>query len=336
VGCKSNTFNIPGVEQYAYFLKELHDARKIRGRIIELFERASLPTRTMEEKRALLHIIIVGGGPTGIEFGGELSDFFWRDLYRHFPDAPVHEVQITILEASDKILSAFDQTLVKQAIRSIMKTGVHIRTDTLVKEVRPSSVILQDGSEIRCGMVVWSTGNGPNTLVQSLDVQKTKQGRICVDDHLRVLGHNDVFALGDCAEVGGDPLPATAQVAQAQGYYLASFLNGKTSNAFHFFNLGIMAYIGRQHSIMESKWFKGTGLVSWFLWRSVYLTRLELVKNKFQVPFEWLRTFIWGRDVTTFGDQITKRYQKKKIVISSEKQDATITTNNDSPTVQKI
>jgi len=76
VGCKANTYNIPGVEEYAYFLKELHDARKIRGRIIELFERASLPNRTPEEKRQLLNIVIVGGGPTGIEFGGELSDFF--------------------------------------------------------------------------------------------------------------------------------------------------------------------------------------------------------------------------------------------------------------------
>eukprot|EP01123_Difflugia_compressa_P009377 TRINITY_DN3093_c0_g1_i2.p1 TRINITY_DN3093_c0_g1~~TRINITY_DN3093_c0_g1_i2.p1 ORF type:complete len:121 (+),score=25.92 TRINITY_DN3093_c0_g1_i2:241-603(+) len=77
-----------------------------------------------------------------------------------------------------------------------------------------------------------------------------------------------------------------------------------------------MAYIGRQQSIMDSKWYKGTGLLSWILWRSVYLTRLEFIKNKFQVPFEWLRTFIWGRDVTTFGDQITKRYQKKKFNIT--------------------
>jgi len=300
------------------FLKELHDARKIRGRIIELFERASLPTRSMEEKRELLHIVIVGGGPTGIEFGGELSDFFWRDLSRYFPDAPIHAVQITILEASNKILSAFDQTLVKQALRSIMKTGVHIRTDTLVKQVKPNAVVLADGSEIKCGMVVWSTGNGPNRLVQSLNFPKTKQGKIRVDDHLRVLGMEDVFALGDCAEIESDPLPATAQVAQGQGHYLASFLNGKTKEPFHFKYLGVMAYIGHQHSIMDSKWFKGTGLISWFLWRSVYLTRLELVKNKFQVPFEWLRTFIWGRDVTTFGDQITKRYEVKKYAIPGQ------------------
>eukprot|EP01124_Arcella_intermedia_P012720 TRINITY_DN19073_c0_g1_i3.p1 TRINITY_DN19073_c0_g1~~TRINITY_DN19073_c0_g1_i3.p1 ORF type:complete len:491 (-),score=97.07 TRINITY_DN19073_c0_g1_i3:10-1482(-) len=311
VGCKANTFNIPGVEEYAYFLKELHDARKIRGRIIELFERASLPNRTVDEKRKLLHIVIVGGGPTGIEFGGELSDFFWRDLSRYFPDAPIHEVCITILEASNKILSAFDENLVKQAVRSIMKTGVHIRTDTLVKEVKPNAVVLSDGTEIPCGMVVWSTGNGPNTLMQALRFPKSRAAKILVDEHLRVQGEEDVYALGDCAEMEGQPLPATAQVAQAQGHYLASLLNGKTQNPFVFISVGIMAYIGRQKSIMDSKYFKGTGLLSWILWRSVYLTRLELVKNKCQVPFEWVRTFIWGRDVTTFGDQITKRYQKK-------------------------
>jgi len=317
VGCKANTYNIPGVEEYAYFLKELHDARKIRGRIIELFERASLPNRTPEEKRQLLHIVIVGGGPTGIEFGGELSDFFWRDLSRYFPDAPLHEVQITLLEASHTILTAFDQDLVRTAMRHIKKSGVNIRTDTLVKEVRPSSVVLGDGTEIPCGMVVWSTGIGPHTLVKNLEFKKTKQERIIVDDHLRVLGEADIYALGDCAEIESYPLPATAQVAQAQGYYLASQLNGKITEPFKFKYLGIMAYIGKQQSIMDSKFFKGTGIISWFLWRSVYLTRLELAKNKFQVPFEWLRTFIWGRDVTTFGDQITKRHEKKKILMDS-------------------
>jgi len=245
---------------------------------------------------------------------------FFGGILAYFPDAPVHEVNITILEASHRILNAFDQNLVKQAVRSIMKTGVHIRTDTLVKEVKPNSVVLADGTELPCGMVVWSTGNGPNTLVQKITLPKTKTGRIMVDDHLRVLGFEDVFALGDCAEIEGNVLPATAQVAQAEGYYLASVLNGKVTTPFKFKYLGIMAYIGSQQSIMDSNYFKGTGLISWVLWRSVYFTRLELVKNKFQVPFEWLRTFVWGRDVTTFGDQITKRYQKQKFVLPSSAQ----------------
>jgi len=243
--------------------------------------------------------------------------FFWRDLSRYFPDAPLHDVQITLVEASHTILNTFDQDLVRRAMRHIKKSGINIRTDTLVKEVKPLSVVLGDGSELPCGMVVWSTGIGPHTLVKNLSFKKTKQERIIVDDHLRVLGEADIYALGDCAEIESYPLPATAQVAQAQGYYLASQLNGKITEPFKFKYLGIMAYIGKQQSIMDSKFFKGTGIISWFLWRSVYLTRLELAKNKFQVPFEWLRTFIWGRDVTTFGDQITKRHEKKKILMDS-------------------
>lgn len=340
VGAKNNTFNVPGVDQYAFFLKELNDAREIRGRIIEIFEKASLPCRTIEEKRNLLHFVIVGAGPTGIEFASEFMDFFWEDVSKYFPDLPLNEVKITVLEAAHQILSSFDEKLVKRAVKSITKGGVYIRTDTIVKEVREDRVVLHDGEEIKCGMVIWSTGVGPRDVVRDLKVKKTPNGRILVDKHLRVLSAPDhtAYAIGDCAAIEGDVLPCLAQVAVQQGRYLAKQLNdahlapypaaqtastgtaptaeasstaiaspfaadvSTTYSPFKFSFRGLMLYTGRMKAVFDSPLFGGHGFISWVLWRSVYLTNLMSVKNRMQVPMEWLRTFLLGRDVASFGN----------------------------------
>jgi len=173
-----------------------------------------------------------------------------------------------------------------------------------VKEVKKNQVILHDGTTINCGIIVWSTGVGPRSLITSLPWKKTSQGRLLVDEYQKVLDHDGIFAAGDCCEIVGNPLPATAQVAQQQGAYLAKFLNneakGKKTSKFEFHFLGMMTYIGNYKTILDTEWIKGSGFLEWFAWRSVYLTRLGSFKNKFQVPFNWLRTLIWGRDVSNF------------------------------------
>eukprot|EP01111_Echinosteliopsis_oligospora_P015621 TRINITY_DN6232_c0_g2_i1.p1 TRINITY_DN6232_c0_g2~~TRINITY_DN6232_c0_g2_i1.p1 ORF type:complete len:467 (+),score=106.10 TRINITY_DN6232_c0_g2_i1:69-1403(+) len=305
VGAQNNTFNIPGVLDHAYFLKELPDARRIRRRILECFEEAALPDTTDSERRRLLNFVIVGGGPTGIEFAGELNDFFWEDLTKAFPNIPAHEVRITVLEASNKILSAFDGRLVDYTMRSFRKRGIDLRTGSLVKEVKQGEVLLQDGTRILCGLIVWSTGVAPRPFIKELtNLPKDEFGRIMVNDHLKVKDTEDVYAVGDCSAVEGHRYPATAQVAQQQAAYLAKSLNsevkGKDVQPFVFHNLGMMAYIGGYSSILDTPAIKGSGLVAWMSWRSAYLTRLGSIKSKIQVPFEWARTFLFGRDVSTF------------------------------------
>lgn len=321
VGADNNTFGIPGVTPRVdynraegqpignvFFLKELADARAIRNQIINNLEQASFPGISAEEKASLLNFVVVGGGPTGVEFAAELSDFFWADVLSNFPSIKVNELKITLLEAGDTILSAFSKTLVEQAMKNIKRQGIDMRLHTRVKEVKPNKIILDDGSTINCGMIVWSTGVGPRKFVREIG-QNLENGRLVVDDHLRLSGHEEsIYALGDCAVIRGNPLPATAQVANQQATYLVKVLNGKgaldkatnQTKPFVYYPLGLMAYVGAYKSVFDTNFFKGTGLLEFLAWRSVYLTRLGGWKNKMMVPYNWLKTLIWGRDVSGF------------------------------------
>jgi len=302
VGGVSKTFNIPGVTEHAFFLKELSDARSIRQRVIECFERASTPLAS-EERSRLLHFVVVGGGPTGVEFAAELHDFLEGDLSRAFPDL-IGETRITLLEASTGILNMFDRKLGEYAMKRFNRAKIDVRTGSIVKEVTARSVRLADGSEIPAGLVVWSTGIGATPLVAKLPFAKDRAQRIITDSFFSVDEKRTVFAIGDCATRTGDELPATAQVAQQEGEYLAKLLNarisGKKEKQFKYRHMGMLAYIGDRRALADTQYFKGYGFTTWIFWRSAYLTKLVSLKNKILVLFDWMKTSIFGRDISRF------------------------------------
>nr|CAB3265337.1 probable NADH dehydrogenase [Phallusia mammillata] len=302
VGAVSNTFGIPGVTEHAFFLKELVDARNIRDRIISNFELATQPESSENDKDRLLHVVIVGGGPTGVEFGAELYDFLTEDVSRHFPVLQ-HKVKVTLIEGN-KILGSFDKRLREYAEKKITKRKQFEILQAFVAEVNEENVILSDGTVIPCGLVVWSTGLSPRTFTKQLPFEKDKFGHIITDNKLRVQGISDesIFALGDCADIDVMPLPATAQVAERQGRWLAKYLNGQTEKEFEFSNMGMLAYVGGYTALSDfkPKALKFTGFHSWLLWRSAYLTRLGNWKLRLQVPVDWTKTFIFGRDISRF------------------------------------
>ena len=302
VGALSNTFNIPGVRQNAYFLKELWDARNIRNKIIANFELATQPFSTAADHDRLLHIVIVGGGPTGVEFGAELYDFLREDVSRLYPGLQ-KKVRVTLIEA-DKILGSFDQGLREYAERKIRKRDQFNLLQAVVARVAEDKVVLKGGQEIHCGLVVWSTGLSPRRFTQDLKFPKDKYGHVITDEKLQVKDApaNTIFALGDCAYIENLPLPSTAQVAERQGRWLAKYLNGQTQKNFEFSNLGMLAYVGEYRGLSDfkPKFFKLKGFHSWLVWRSAYLTRLGSWKLRLQVPIDWLKTFVFGRDISRF------------------------------------
>jgi NADH dehydrogenase FAD-containing subunit len=209
VGSYSNTFHIPGVKEHAFFLKEVADARKIRSRVLECFERAEM-SRSDEERKGLLHFGVVGGGPTGVEFSSELYDFIREDCSRLFPGLMNH-VTLAVYDVAPTILANFDQSLSQYCMNKFKRSGIEVRTGTVVERVEDGKLVLKGGKEIPFGCLVWSTGLTENPLTKTLEgkVMKSKTKRILTDEYLRVLDPEgkvipNVYALGDCATIKGE------------------------------------------------------------------------------------------------------------------------------------
>lgn len=303
IGAENNTYGVPGVREHAHFLKEVGDARRIRQRIIECFERASHPSLSEDEQRRLLHFVVVGGGPTGVEFAAELHDFLMEDLRKAYPKL-VPSVRITLLEATKQILNTFDEELSRYTMKLFQRQRIEVRTGSPVVKVEPTTIHLADGSQIPYGLVVWSTGVGPTELVRSLPLEKDESSRLVTDEYFQVKGAEGIYALGDCATIRGKSLPATAQVAQQEGAYLGKSLNhrarGKKLKPFKYRHYGMLAYVGSGKALADLTAFKGKGFLTWLFWRSAYLTRLVSWKNKILVVFDWFKTLVFGRDISRF------------------------------------
>jgi len=302
VGASTSTFGVPGVEKYALFLKDIPDARMLRSRIIQCFELANEPQQAEDEKIASLHFVVVGGGPTGVEFAAELHDLITEDLAKRYPGL-VKLARISVLEGSDKLLGTFDNVLSGYTARAFKRQNIEVRTGALVTKLEAGKIFLKDGSVVSAGLILWSAGIGPAPLVASLAFPKMKS-RILTDSYLAIPEHPEIFAIGDCSSIVDRNLPLTGQLAQSEGKYLARMFNrklrGKSVEPFSYFNKGMLAYVGSGKALMDTPGLKGRGFLAWLLWRSIYLTKLVSLRNKVSVLFDWLRTFFFGRDFSKF------------------------------------
>ncbi|KAJ8584437.1 NADH dehydrogenase [Rhizopogon salebrosus TDB-379] len=335
VGAETQTFGIPGVKEHACFMKELHDAEKVQRRFLDCVESAAFPGQSDEEKDRLLHMVVVGGGPTGIELSGELRDFLEEDLKSWYPEL-ASRIRITLVEALPSVLPSFSKELIAYTERTFKESDIDILTKTMVKKVNEKSVLLKgpDGveREVPCGMVVWAAGNTARQvsrdLMGKLPEDQTNKRGIAVDDFLRMKGARDVFAIGDCTASSYAP---TAQVASQQGAYLSRIfkllakkdnLEAKLAHAenneeaeklkkqmdkvkfkpFHYSHQGSLAYIGSDKAIADlpifgREWTSG-GVATFMFWRSAYLSTLFSLRNRSLVAGDWIRVKLWGRDVS--------------------------------------
>lgn len=233
VGAENATFGIPGVREHACFLKEIGDAQQIRKQIMDCVETATFKDQSPEEVERLLHMVVVGGGPTGVEFAGELQDFFDQDVKKWIPEIS-DKVHVTLIEALPNVLPMFSKQLIDYTESTFKEEKITIKTKTAVKKVTDKTVEAEvtgpDGKKtietFPYGLLVWATGNAVRPLVKDLmaqiPAQKDSRRGLAVNEYLVVQGTRDIWAVGDCAVAGYAP---TAQVATQEGTFLARLFN---------------------------------------------------------------------------------------------------------------
>ncbi|EHA19903.1 hypothetical protein ASPNIDRAFT_178085 [Aspergillus niger ATCC 1015] len=322
IGAENATFGIPGVKEHACFLKELEDAREIRQRVINCIEQASQEQNDTELERKL-HMVVVGGGPTGIETAAEMRDFFRNDVQRLFPKLS-DKVKVTLVEALPSVLQMFPKGLIEYTESKFLAEQIDILKNTKVKRATETHIEAEvtqpDGSikteMVPYGVLVWAAGNAVRPVVRDLMDQLPEQASsrrgLLVDEYLRVKGTQGVWALGDCTATR---YSATGQVAHQEGAYLAQFLNNADANAgedmarsqlpppFEYTHQGSLAYVGDGCAIADLSVFGKNmpfaGALTHILWRIAYIKMCISSRNQYFIAGDWLGPAIFGRSMST-------------------------------------
>jgi NADH:ubiquinone reductase (H+-translocating) len=301
LGSSTNFFGLPGVERYALTVKSLADAVALRNRLITHLEEANSECAA-GVRHPLMTFVVAGGGFAGVETLGGINDFA-RDALRFFPNLREDNLRMVLVTPDPLILPELGPKLSAYAQRKLGARGVEIITGVKVRGVEHELVTLSDGRTIQASTLVWTAGTCPNPLVASLPVQ-TRNGRIVVDEYLAVPGRPGVWALGDCALVPdrrtGGFHPPTAQHALREGRTVArnvaASVLGGTPRPFRFSTLGQLAAIGRRTGVANVFGIRFSGFVAWWLWRSIYLSKLPRLEKKVRVALDWTLDLCFAKD----------------------------------------
>lgn len=290
-----------GHDQWAEFapgLKTLEDAVEIRRRVLlafELAERQMLETGTHPP----LNFVIIGGGPTGVELAGAISDIaklYMRHDFRHIDP---RLARVIILEGSPRILAAYPEDLSEKAVEQLATLGVEVHTGKQVTEVQPGYVMV-GGEKLESVVTLWAAGVQASPLGKLLGAETDRKGCVIVDEYLNPAGHPEIFVLGDLAHVmqDGKQVPGVAQPAMQMGDHVAKMigedLDGKRRTKFHYFDKGDMATIGRMAAVAKIEWpFKAhwQGFPAWLTWLLVHIYFLIGFRNRIAVFTAWAWTY---------------------------------------------
>jgi NADH dehydrogenase len=295
-GAKTSYFGHDEWSKYAIGLKDLDEAVEIRRRVLLAFEAAERATDP-DERRRLLTFAVIGGGPTGVELAGAIAELSRFVLARDYRSINAKATRVTLVEAGDRILPAFDADLSGEALRQLQELNVEVLLKTMVTCVDERGVHMGD-RVLEAATVIWAAGVGATSLTGTLGVELDRAGRVPVGVDCSVAGHPEVFAIGDMAlftHQDGKPLPGVSPVAMQQGRFVARQIErdfgSKPRETFHYTDKGSMATIGRSRAIAQMGKLKLTGFLAWFAWLAVHIFFLIGFRNRVAVLLSWTYSY---------------------------------------------
>ncbi len=291
-GGETNFFGLESMQRHGLGLKDIPDAIEIRNHVLTCFEQAMLEPDA-ERRRALLTFIVVGGGPTGVEMAGALSELIRLVLVKDYPRLNIKDVRILLLEATDKLLAAMPERLREAAGKTLWRKYVEVRFGASVADYEGDRIRLKSGEVIPAKTVIWAAGVRASSLNSTLGLPTGRQGRIPVEPTLQVMGHPEVFIIGDAAyrEENGEPLPMVAPVAIQMGQSVARNikrqLRGRPLEPFRYRDQGTLATIGRNAAVANVFGVQASGFIAWVMWLGIHIIQLIGFRNKLFVLINW-------------------------------------------------
>jgi NADH dehydrogenase len=293
LGAQVNFFGTKGASEHAFPMYTLRDAVALKQHVLQLLEQADKDPRLLDE--GALTFCVVGGGATGVEIAGALSELIAAELKEDYPNLPIDKAEVHLYEMGPTLLAPFKPNLQEYARKALEERDVQVHLNEGVVEVEASRVRLRSGTEMKAQTLVWAAGLTASPIAQLMDVELVK-GRVPVDPDLSLHGHPEVFVSGDIASIKdqktGAVLPQLGSVAQQAGRHagdnIAKLVKGQPTEAFHYKDKGTMATIGRGAAVVEFSSGKTlTGRAAWLAWLGVHLMLLSGGEEKSLTFLDW-------------------------------------------------